>query len=147
MKKHLLWLSVVIVMVFLTSFQQQVKEVFNPEKPVTKNISLAMYAGGNYSSAIYDASAAQLQVIVYKVRGNKYAAVWEKTFDAMELKKIPACSNALSQQVSISNVFDKKEQLVVVYHLTYNSKGSVLETQNGAYVSKGKKADKLYISI
>ena len=146
MKKHLLWLSVVIVVVF-TSFQQQVREVINPEKPVTKDISLAVYAGSNYTSKIYDASVAQLHVTVYKVRGYNYSIVWEKTFDTMELKKIPGCANALSQQVRITNVFDKKEQLVVVYNLVYDSKGSRLETKYGEYVSRGNNTNKLYIGI
>jgi len=147
MKKHLLWLSVIIAVVILASFQQQVREVISPEKPVTKDINLAVYAGGNYTSKIFDASVAQLQVMVYKVRGNKYSVVWEKTFDTMELNKIPASENALSQQVSIRNVFDKREQLVVVYNLTYNSKGSILKTQNGTYVSRGSNRNKLFISI
>ena len=134
-------------LVIAASYQQQVGELINPEKPVTKDISLALYAGGNYNSKVYDQSVAQVHVIVAKLRGNKQTIVWEKTFDSMELQKIPACTNAISQKVRIGNVFDKKEQLVVYYTLTYDSKGSIMQMQNGTYVSKGNHTDKLFISI
>ncbi|WP_153800630.1 hypothetical protein [Foetidibacter luteolus] len=147
MKKHLLWLSVMFALVIAASYQQQVGELINPEKPVTKDISLAVYAGSNYNSKIYDESVAKLHVTVYKVRGKKESIVWQKSFDAMELKELPDCSNALSQEVRISNVFDKKEQLIVTYTLVYESKGSIVERYNGSLVGKGKNAEKLYINI
>ena len=147
MKKHLLWFTVVLVAAALAIFHTQVAAWIAPEKPVSKSISLEVYKADDYSSAIYNDASAKLQVTVTKVSGKNRTIVWDKTFDALQLRQYPSLKNAISQKVVIGNVFDSKEHLEVIYTLTYNSKGNVLEMQNGVLVSKGNPGGKLTISI
>ena len=147
MKKHLLWFTVVLVAAALAIFHTQVAAWIAPEKPVSKSISLEVYKADDYSAAIYNDASAKLRVTVTKVSGKNRTIVWDKTFDALQLRQYPSLKNAISQKVVIGNVFDSKEHLEVIYTLTYNSKGNVLEMQNGVLVSKGNPGGKLTISI
>lgn len=147
MKKHLLWFTVALVAAALATFHTQVAAWIAPEKPVSKSISFEVYKAGDYTSAIYNDASAKLRVTVTKVSGNNRTIVWDKTFDALQLRQYPSLKNAISQKVVIGNVFDSKEHLEVTYTLTYNSKGSVLEMQNGVLVSKGNPGGKFSISI
>ena len=147
MKKHLLWFTVVLVAAALAIFHTQVAAWIAPEKPVSKSISLEVYKADDYSAAIYNDASAKLRVTVTKVSGKNRTIVWDKTFDALQLRQYPSLKNAISQKVVIGNVFDSKEHLEVTYTLTYNSKGNVLEMQNGVLVSKGNPGGKLTISI
>ncbi len=146
MKKIILLTSVIAIFAAVI-FNARIKEVVNPEKPVSKDISLAVYAGGNYSASVYDASKAQLHVTISKMKGHRESILWQKTFDAMELKNIPSECNAISQIVHINNVFEKKEELIVTYTLTYDSKGSILQRYSGEVLAKGNHANKLLIGI
>ena len=147
MRKHLLWLPVIVVVVVTTAFQHQVKELVLPEQPINKNIHLAVYADSNYTSKAYEKTAAKVEVTVTKVRGSKSTIVWNKTFDSKQLKDYPATKDAITQQISIPNVFDKKERIVVTYKLTYDSKGSILQMESNEEISRGKQSDNLYIKI
>ena len=115
-----------------------VKKIFQ-EEPVSKNIAFTIYKGANYSSKVYDGTSVQIHIIVEKVRGSKSTVVWDKTFDEKLLKQYPSLENAITQQVNIANVFEKKEQLVVRYYLTYNSKGSELQMQEARVVEDSAK--------
>jgi hypothetical protein len=88
-----------------------------------------------------------LQVTVVKVRGNERSVVWQKNYDARLLKQYPSAENAISQNVVINNVVDGKENLEVVYTLTYDSKGSVMQLQDGKVISKGVQNGRLFINI
>ena len=145
MKKHLLWLSVVVV-VAIAAMSKQVKDVITPAKPVEKSVSFALYKEGNYASDAYNGTSAMVHITIEKVNGKCRTAVWEKTFDAQMLKQYPSLQEAMAQTVKVPNVFDAKEHLEVSYTLTYNSKGSELQMQNGIVV-KGNGTDKVYIGI
>jgi hypothetical protein len=145
MKKHLLWLSVVAV-VAIAAMSKQVRDVIAPAKPVEKSISFALYKEGNYAADIYSNTSAKVHITIEKLSGKKRRKVWEKTFDAQTLKQYPSLQEAIAQTVTIPNVFDAKEHLEVSYTLTYNSKGSELQMQNGITV-KGNGSDKVYIGI
>ncbi len=146
MKKYLLGLSVVSV-VALAAFHKQVKEVVLPEAPVSKSISIAVFADKNYSSAVYNDALAMLHITVTKVKGNKRTLVWDKTFDAKLLRDYPSFENALTQKIVVDNVSDNREKLEVVYTLTYTNKGSVLQMFNSTLFTKGQHSGKLYINI
>ncbi len=146
MKKHLLWLPAAFIG-GTAAFQQPVRNWVNPEQPVNKNIQLAVYANGNYTSDAYKKSCAKLDITVTKIRGSKSTVVWSKIFDYKELKDYPICKNALTLQISIPNVFDSKERIVITYKLTYDSKGSILEMESDKEISKGSKNDQVYIKI
>ncbi len=147
MKKHLLlWLSAVMV-IALAIFQRQVGEVIVPEKPVSKNISFAVYAANDYSSPVYKDASAKLRITVTKVKGCSRTIVWDKTYDAKQLHDYPSFQHAMSQKVVINNVLDSREKLEVVYTLTYDNKGSVMQMYNGTVVSKGEQTGQLLINI
>jgi len=145
MKKHLLWLSVVVVAAVAT-MSKQVKEVITPAKPVEKSVSFALYKGSDYTSDVYNSTCATVHITIEKVSGKSRRTVWEKTFDTQTLKQYPSLQDAIAQTVKVPNVFDAKEHLEVSYTLTYNSKGSELQMQNGMVV-KGNGSDKVYIGI
>jgi hypothetical protein len=145
MKKHLLWLSILFFAAL--PFKKQVMEIVKPVKAEDKQISLAIYANNNYTYKVYDEALAKVHVTVTKVKGNSKTVVWEKSFDAMPLSSYPTISDAITQEVSIPKVFDAKEELLVSYSITYESKGSVLEFVSREVVSKGSKKGSLFIAI
>lgn len=144
MKKYLLWLPLVWFG-FGAAIYTTTKGTTAQEKSVNKNISFAVYKGNNYASEVYNNTSATLHIIITKVRGNNRSIVWDKTFDAKLLKQYPSLENALTQQVTVPNVLDKKEHLEVTYVLTYDSNGNELQMQNGTVVYGN--SDKLDISI
>lgn len=146
MKKHLLWIAFAAV-VGMAAMQKQVKEVIAPAKPVDKNISFAVYKGNNYTSNAYRNTSAQVTITVEKVNGNRRTKVWEKTLDAKQLSEYPSAQNALTQKVTVPNVFDKKEHIEVTYTLTYDSRGSQLQMQGDAIVAEDTSTGYLNISI
>ncbi|MEP6844467.1 MAG: hypothetical protein ABI861_00620 [Panacibacter sp.] len=145
MKKHLLWLSVVVV-VTIAAMGKQVKEAIAPAKPVEKSVSFALYREGNYTSDIYNSTSAMVHITIEKVSGKKRRIVWEKTFDAQVLKQYPSMQEAIAQTVKVPDVCDAKEHLEISYILTYNSNGSELQMQNG-WVVKDNGSAKVYIGI
>ena len=144
MKKYLLWLPVT-VMVVGTAMYQPVKEAIT-EKPVDKNISLAVFKGNTYASDIYNSTSAQLHITIEKVNGNSREVVWSQTCDAKLLKQFPTAEQAMTQTVTIPKVFSK-EHLEVTYTITYDSDGSELRMQSAEIVSGNAKTEKLDISI
>jgi len=144
MKNYLLWLPLVWFG-FGAAIYTTAKGTTAPEKTVNKNISFAVYKGNNYASEAYNNTSATLHIVITKVRGSNHSIVWEKTFDAKLLKQYPSLENALTQNVTVPDVLDKKEHLEVTYTLTYNSNGNELQMQSGTVVYGNY--DKLDISI
>ena len=66
--------------------------------------------------------------------------------DAKSLSKYPTEENALKQNVTVHNVNEKKEYLVVDYTLIYNSKGSELQMHDATIV-KDNNSGKINITI
>lgn len=137
----------VVLLVLGAAIYSPAKEALTKKAPVTKSISFAVYKGGNYSSEVYNNTSAQIHIVVEKVSGKIRTLVWDKTFDAKLLNQYPSIENALSQNIIVPNVFDKKEHLEVTYTLIYNSKGSQLKMQSGTVVSGDVKINKVDISI
>ena len=133
MNKLLTWIPA--VMVLGAVIYKPVKEA-TESRLVDKNISFAVYKGSSYASGIYNNTSAQVHMIVEKVntKGER-TIVWDKTLDSRCLSQYPSAENALKENITIHNVNQKKERLVVYYTLTYNSKGSELQMQDGAIVS------------
>lgn len=137
MKKYTIGLAV-ILLITCAAFYKPVKKIFQ-EEPVNKNIAFTIYKGASYSSKVYDGTSVQIHIVVEKVRGSKSTIVWNKTFDEKLLKQYPSLENAITQQVNIADVFEKKEQLVVRYYITYNSKGSELQMQDARIIEDSTK--------
>jgi hypothetical protein len=144
MKKIKFLLPAVAVAAYVMS--GSIKETVTPAKPVEKNISFALYKGNDYNADVYNNTSATVHITIEKVSSKGRSIVWDKTFDAQTLKQYPSLQQAIAQTVKVPNVFDSKEHLEVSYTLTYNSKGSKLQMQNGVMVN-GKGTDKVYISI
>jgi len=147
MKKQLVWLTVVIAAVMLAAFNKPLKEIIAPEKPVSKNISLAVYSSDNYKASIYANASASLQVSIVSVRNGERKLVWQKNYDARLLNQYPSLANALAEKVVVNNVVDSKDKLEVIYTLTYTDNGNHLQLQDGTIINKGQKDGRLFINI
>ena len=147
MKKQIIGAAVVIIAIMLTAWSKPLKEIIAPEKTISKNIRFEIFKTDNYTSSIYNDASAKLQVTVVKVRGTERSVVWQKNYDAKLLSQYPNAANAISQNIVIPNVADNKEHLEVLYTLTYDSKGSVMQLQDGAVISEGAKNGNLSINI
>ena len=144
MNKYLAWLPA--LMVLGTLMYKPVKEA-TKAKLVNQNISLAVYKSNDYTAKVYDNTSAQVHIIVEKVNSKgKRTIVWDKTMDAKSLSEYPSAENAVKQNITVHNVNQKKEYLVVDYTLTYNSKGTELQMHD-AEVVKDTNSNKVDISI
>jgi len=112
-----------------------------------KDISFTVYKSCSYKSDAYRNSSAQVHIVIEKIDTyGQQTTVWEKTMDAKSLSKYPTAENALKQNVTVCNVNEKKEYLVVNYTLIYNSKGSELQMHD-ATVVKNTNSGKINITI
>ena len=143
MKKFITILPILIT--FLLALQQIVK-VHPTEKPVNKSINLSIYRENNYSSAAYDSTIASVHITLYKVVGNEYTTVYEKSFNSMQLKQFPEMQNAINSSLMIPNLLNSKEKLLINYAVTYNTQGSQL-TLNNYLVTNATNKDNLKINI
>lgn len=128
-------------------FHTQIANIFKAEQPVTKTINLQIARDTNYNQSVYDMSKASIHVVVFKVRDNKQIVLWEKDYDTMLLKNYPTIQNALHDNVSVSNILDRKEKLYVTYTVTYNTNGGIMHLVDGTCLLKGEKEGKLVINI
>ena len=144
MNKLIAWLPA--LMVLGAVIYKPVKEA-TETKTVNKNISFSVYKGNSYTSGVYSNTFAQIHIVVEKVntKGQR-EIVWDKILESKYISQYPSANNALKQNIVIPNVNQKKEYLLVYYTLTYNSKGSKLQMQDGTIV-KDSNSGKVNISI
>jgi hypothetical protein len=144
MNKFLAWLPA--LMVLGTVMYKPVKEA-TESKLISKNISVVVYKNSDYTSGAYSNTSAQVHIIIEKVnnRGG-HTIVWDKTMDAKNLSQYPSIENALHQNITIPNLNQKKEHLVVDYTLIYNSKGTELQMHEATPV-KDNNSGRIDISI
>ena len=128
-------------------FHTQVANVFSTEKAVNKEVSFSITRDTNYNEKAYDMASATVRVVIFKVRDNKQTILWNKVYGSMLLKDFPVNGKQMAETVIVRNISDRKEKLFVTYIVTYNTKGSVVELQNGTTLAKGAKQDKLEISL
>jgi hypothetical protein len=144
MNKFLIWLPAVMILGAVT--YKPIKQATQPQL-VNKNVSVAVYKGSSYTSGVYNNTSAQVHIIVEKVdTKGQHTIVWDKKLDSRYLSQYPSAENALKQNITIPGINEKKEYLVVHYTLTYNSKGSELQMQDGTIV-KDNNSGKVDISI
>jgi len=144
MNKILAWLPALMALSVIA--YKPVKEA-TESKLVNKNISFSVYKGSSYTSDAYNNASAKIHIVVEKVntRG-QHTIVWNKLMDAKELSKYPSIENALKQNITVHNVNQKKEHLVVDYTLIYNAKGGELQMHD-ATIIKDDNSSKIDISI
>jgi hypothetical protein len=137
------------ILPILITFVLAVQHVVKPhpkDKPVNKSINLSIYRENNYSSAAYDSTMASVHITLYKIVGDKYTTVYEKTLSSMQLKQFPDMQNAINSSLTIPNIFNKKEKLLINYAVTYNTQGSQL-TLNNYMITNAANRDNLKINI
>jgi hypothetical protein len=137
------------ILPILITFVLAVHQVVKPhptDKPVNKSINLTIYKENNYSSAAYDSTMASVHITLYKVVGDKYTTVYEKTLSSMQLKQFPDVQNAINSSLTIPSLFNRKEKLLINYAVTYNTRGSQL-TLNNYMVTNAANKDNLKINI
>ena len=133
MTRYLHWLMLMLLMNVLESCSYLQKQ--SSEKITDKSISFAIYKGYKYNAKVYDCTYVEVHIIIEKVGEGKRTAVWDTTFTAKRLKLYPSPGKALSKTVVIPDVADTKEHLEVRCIVTYDSKGSKLEMQDGMIVN------------
>jgi hypothetical protein len=138
MKKLIIILPVLIAVIICLSFAAKQHPT---EQPVSKSINLSIYSNNNYSSAAYDSTIASVHITVYKIAGNKYISVYEKTLNGMQLKQYPDMQNATNSSLTIPNLLNSKEKLLINYAVTYNTQGSQLTLNNYMVTNAAKKED------
>lgn len=143
MKKKLIIATVALVLSSVSFFGMKQ----STPTTVSKNINVEIYKSASYVSNAYADAYATLHVTVLKVNGNKRDTAWQHDFAPTQLKNFPASDKPLVQQISISNVNDKKEKLEIFYTLTYSTKGSELNFSDGTVIGKGTQTGKLNIKI
>ena len=144
MYKLLTWLPA--VMVLGAVMYKPVKQA-TETKTVNKNLSFAVYKSNPYTSGVYDNTSAEVHIIVEKVNtSGKHTIVWDKKLDSKSVSEYPSVENALKQNITVPNVNQKKEHLVVYYTLTYNSKGSELQMWESPTVGENS-SEKVDIKI
>src|SRR6266498_46133 len=111
-----------------------IKESFESKK-VDKTISFTVFKENNYRAKVYDNTYAEIHIGLEKVRGKNRTPLWDTTFDAKLLKQYPSIENAISRKITVEKVVDKKEHLEIKYLIIYNSKGSILQMQNGSFIT------------
>jgi len=116
-------------------------------KLVNKEINLAIFTENNYNSAAYDSSLAQVEVTVKRVSGNAAYTAFTKTYDAMQLKQFATERDAITDKMSILSVKDDKEVLVIIYDVTYNTKGSKLTVERKEVIGRGEAQKKIDVVI
>jgi hypothetical protein len=128
-------------------FHTMLTNVFTAEKPVTKQISYSIARDISYNQQAYDKAVATVHVVIFKVRDHKQIVLWNKNYDATPLKNYPVTASALQQTVTVNNILEGKEKLYVTYTITYNTKGSTIQIENGTCLAKGDNKGRLLISL
>jgi len=147
MRKHLLWLSVVLVFAGGSVLQAHRKKMGDAEQPVKKNISFAVCFDRNYSAAAYENALAQPRIIINKLRAGSKIVVWDKTYDFKQLRDYSSLKDGILENVVINNLMESKEELEVTYILTYNTKGSVLKMCNDTIFTASTQRGQVYINL
>lgn len=143
MKKIIIIIPILITLLLCLP---QFTKVRTTEQPVNKSINLSVFSNNNYSSAAYDSTVASVHITVYRVINNTYTTIYQKTLNSMQLKQFPNMQNAMNSSVTIPNLLNSKEKLLINYAVTYNTQGSEL-TLNNYLLTEAAKKDELKINI
>ncbi len=146
MKKYII-LAISIATILLMSFHNRFTGMLHPEQTTSKNIAVAVSTNNNYVSDVYNDAYAQVTITITKIRSGKKIIVWQKNFEAVQLKTYAAISNTALQHITIGNIVNAKEKLQVTCDITYNNKGSILHTVSATEINPAENNRKLFINI
>ncbi len=143
--KKILIITTAILIATIVAFTPV--KYFQTEKPVSKEINVAISSRGDYSSTAYSDAKASVHVVIVKLEGNKQTVVSDKVYNDMQLSQVPANGNSINSRFIVPNVFNKKEKLLITYTISYNSQGSIVQLYNGTYLSDKSNSEKIEIHI
>jgi len=83
---------------------------------------------------VYDSTAAEIEITIEKVNGINREKAWDTTFGPCLLKKYPAMKKAISKRITVPDVIENREHLELSYVIVYNTRGNILQMQNGPYI-------------
>jgi len=146
MKRFICILAVFLLSGAATLYGKKIRQIIS-EKPETKTVSFEVYAGTDYSAALYKKSKAKVILTVCKFSEGSPEIVWQGVVDNGGVKNYPSPSDPLYKEVSIYNVFDSHEKLAAYYEVIYESRGSKLSYLQGINLKSGSKEDLVKIAI
>jgi hypothetical protein len=146
MKKYII-IAISIAAILLMSFNSKVASILHHEKTVSKNIAVTVSTNNNYASEIYNDAYAQITITITKISASKKVIVWQKNFEAAQLKTYAALSNSALQHITVGNIINTKEKLEVTCDITYNNNGSILRTVSATEIKPAENNRKLFINI
>jgi hypothetical protein len=117
------------------------------EKPQTKKFQFSIFAGTDYSGRLYKKSKASVVLTICKFSGNKQEVLWEGKIDEANIKDYPLASDPLYREVSVYNVFDKKETIAAFYKVTYKVAGSKFSYEKGISLCEGTNTERLIVAL
>jgi hypothetical protein len=133
--------------VITASFHAQVKKLVIRERKVSKNIDMTISTKNNYSSNTYKYCEAKIDYTVIKVRGSMIDTLIQRQFLPFKLKELPSFAKSFDEKITIKDVAERKERIIINYTVTYYSKGSILRINHEKLVPKGVDVDSLKIQI
>jgi len=145
--KKLLLTVVLTLMVITASFHAQIIQWIHPQKAISKNIHLTLSSENNYGHQVYANSSAQLGITVIKLHGRKIDTLLVKEYPEFKLKNLSALSKKFNETISVLDVADNKEQIIVSYSITYKSQGSILKIKSVKWVDKRVTDDQVMIHV
>ena len=120
---------------------------FRNAQMVNKEINLSLFTKNNYSSAVYDDAQATVEVTISKIKGSKQVIIGKQVFTPLQLKQFPTVANAIKTKMTVRDVMNHNETLIVTYNVSYNSNGSVIKFENNEIMNKETGKDNISIKI
>jgi hypothetical protein len=143
--KKLLFTVILSLAVVTASFYAQVKYLIHPEKRVTKNIQLRIASNNKYNAQLYSGCEATLACTIVKMNGKLADTVMQKQYPAISLKNLSSFAKTFRDEVSIPNIVQRKEKVIINYTIQYKSKESVMKVQYAKPVDNNSTKEQLSI--
>ncbi len=127
MKKNILKVALLISTIALTGF---ITLHQNNKKQINLPVVFSVYKTSSYNAPIYKDSKVSLRITITAEKGNKKELLWQRIYPNRMISDFPMIGRASTQQVKLNQLFGAHENIRVQYELIYDSKGSILQTQN-----------------
>ncbi len=147
MKKIAVYATIVIVSVLGVIFFNPIKTFILPEKPEVKEVNLNIGTEKRYALPVYANAVADVQITITKWHGNTPSLLWEKTLNNIQLKENAGLDKIEAQSVTIPNISNRRDRIVVKYLVTYKDQGSEVQLAYYADLTKGDKEDSVDVTI
>lgn len=116
------------------------------QQTVSKTINMLVFTSSNYNAEVYNSSTASLAITVKKAGSKTNEVLWTKSFPQLALKFFPASVNAFKEAIELPAV-SSKDELQIIYTLTYNTGGKLMQLQGSEMLSAKQAKTNLDINI